>query len=101
MRHSRRAALGLLSSVPPRPLPAGYRDLAERTSDGRHFARRDSRPKMGYTYLPLQYHEENPMQDLIHNYVSDLNKTPRGVPQRVGGHLGRAVKSNGSLRKTQ
>jgi hypothetical protein len=29
---------------------------------------------MGYTYLPLQYREENPMQDLIQNYVSDLNK---------------------------
>jgi hypothetical protein len=96
MRLSRRGDLWVLASVPARPLPAVaraepvnpicaaierhkktwdvYRDLAERTSDARHFARRDSRPKMGYTYLPLQYHEENPMQDLIQNYVGDLNK---------------------------
>jgi hypothetical protein len=29
---------------------------------------------MGYTYLASQYHEENPMQDLIQHYVSDLHK---------------------------
>ena len=27
-----------------------------------------------YTSLPRQYSEENPMQDLIQNYVSDLHK---------------------------
>jgi hypothetical protein len=29
---------------------------------------------MGYTSLSWQYREENPMQDLIQNYVSDLHK---------------------------
>jgi hypothetical protein len=29
---------------------------------------------MGYTYLASQYPEENPMQDLIQHYVSDLHK---------------------------
>jgi hypothetical protein len=29
---------------------------------------------MGYTYLASQDHEENPMQDLIQHYVSDLHK---------------------------
>jgi hypothetical protein len=29
---------------------------------------------MGYTYFGSQCHEENPMQDLIQNYVGDLHK---------------------------
>ena len=36
-----------------------------------------------YFFCPDSIREENPMQDLIQNYVSDLHKAPRGVPQRA------------------
>jgi hypothetical protein len=32
------------------------------------------RPKMGYTYQPRRYNEENPMRDLIQDYVGDLHQ---------------------------
>jgi hypothetical protein len=46
---------------------------------------------------PDSIREENPMQDLIQNYVSDLHKL-REVFHKERGDRGRAVEGNGPLR---
>jgi hypothetical protein len=53
---------------------------------------------MGYTYLASQYHEENPMQDLIQNYVNDLHKLREVFHKELEANCGRAIKGNGPLR---